>query len=56
MAARTIAASELFVNDGISFSAKLDTKQLAVMVENLNDSDDLELTTFQQLRIENFPH
>ncbi|ALC88107.1 nitrite reductase [Bacillus sp. FJAT-22090] len=43
---------KLAVNGGISFGAKLNAKQLAVIVEYMSDSDELELTTFQQLYIE----
>lgn len=43
---------KLAVNGGISFGSKLNAKQLAVIIEYMNDSDELELTTFQQLYIE----
>lgn len=43
---------KLAVNGGISFGAKLNAKQLTVIAEHLNDGDELELTTFQQLYIE----
>lgn len=43
---------KLAVNGGISFGAKLNSKQLTVIAEHLNDGDELELTTFQQLYIE----
>ncbi|MEH7225681.1 nitrite reductase [Bacillus sp. JJ1566] len=43
---------KLAVNGGISFGAKLNAKQLVVIAEYLNDGDELELTTFQQLYIE----
>lgn len=43
---------KLAINGGISFGAKLNAKQLAVIAEHLNDGDELELTTFQQLYIE----
>jgi dissimilatory sulfite reductase (desulfoviridin) alpha/beta subunit len=43
---------KLAVNGGISFGAKLNPKQLAVIAELMNDGDELELTTFQQLYIE----
>lgn len=43
---------KIAVNGGISFGAKLNAKQLAVIAEHLNDGDELELTTFQQLYIE----
>ena len=44
--------AKLAVNGGISFGAKLNAKQLSAIVEYMNDSDELELTTFQQLYIE----
>ncbi|MGG0666096.1 nitrite reductase [Viridibacillus arvi] len=40
------------VNGGISFGAKLNAKQLAVIAQYMNDGDELELTTFQQLYID----
>ncbi|MFT0603583.1 nitrite reductase [Bacillus cereus] len=43
---------KLAVNGGISFGAKLNAKQLLAIAEYLNDGDELELTTFQQLYIE----
>lgn len=43
---------KLAVNGGISFGAKLNARQLTVITEYLNDGDELELTTFQQLYIE----
>ncbi|MCM3763045.1 nitrite reductase [Alkalihalobacillus oceani] len=43
---------KLAVNGGISFGAKLNTKQLALILEYMNDGDELEVTTFQQLYIE----
>lgn len=43
---------KLAVNGGISFGAKLNAKQLGVIAEYMNDGDELELTTFQQLYIE----
>lgn len=43
---------KLAVNGGISFGAKLNAKQLAVIIDYMSDSDELELTTFQQLYIE----
>lgn len=43
---------KLAVNGGISFGAKLNAKQLAVIAEYMNEGDELELTTFQQLYIE----
>ncbi|HFJ9501357.1 TPA: nitrite reductase [Bacillus paranthracis] len=43
---------KIAVNGGISFGAKLNGKQLLAIAEYLNDGDELELTTFQQLYIE----
>lgn len=43
---------KLAVNGGISFGAKLNAKQLTVIAEYMNEGDELELTTFQQLYIE----
>lgn len=45
---------KLAVNGGISFGSKLNAKQLSVIAEFMNDEDELELTTFQQLYIEVF--
>lgn len=43
---------KLAVNGGIAFGSKLNAKQLAVIAEYMNEGDELELTTFQQLYIE----
>jgi dissimilatory sulfite reductase (desulfoviridin) alpha/beta subunit len=43
---------KLAVNGGISFGSKLNAKQLAVIAEHMNEGEELELTTFQQLYIE----
>lgn len=43
---------KLAVNGGISFGAKLSAKQLMVLAKYMDDQDELELTTFQQLYIE----
>ena len=43
---------KLAVNGGISFGAKLNANQLGVIAQYMNDGDELELTTFQQLYIE----
>lgn len=43
---------KLAVNGGISFGAKLSAKQLIVMAKYMDENDELELTTFQQLYIE----
>jgi NAD(P)H-nitrite reductase large subunit len=40
------------VNGGISFGAKLNAKQLLAIAEYLDEGEELELTTFQQLYIE----
>ncbi|WP_121614528.1 nitrite reductase [Mesobacillus foraminis] len=45
---------KLAVNGGISFGAKLNAKQLAVIAEHMIEGEELELTTFQQLYIEVF--
>ncbi|PAE40877.1 nitrite reductase [Bacillus sp. 7884-1] len=43
---------KLAVNGGIAFGSKLNAKQLGVIAQYMNDGDELELTTFQQLYIE----
>lgn len=43
---------KLAINGGISFGAKLNAKQLVVIAEYMNEGDELELTTFQQLYID----
>ncbi|PEF50496.1 MULTISPECIES: nitrite reductase [Bacillus cereus group] len=43
---------KLAINGGISFGAKLNSKQLLTIAKYLNDGDELELTTFQLLYIE----
>ena len=43
---------KLAINGGIAFGAKLNVKQLGVITQYMNDGDELELTTFQQLYIE----
>ncbi|PAE07590.1 nitrite reductase [Terribacillus saccharophilus] len=45
---------KLAVNGGISFGAKLNAKQLHVIAAYMEDGDELELTTFQQLYINVF--
>ncbi|MFP7479415.1 nitrite reductase [Terribacillus saccharophilus] len=42
---------KLAVNGGISFGSKLNAKQLHVIAAYMEDGDELELTTFQQLYI-----
>lgn len=43
---------KLAVNGGIAFGAKLNSKQLLTIAEFLDDGDELEITTFQQLYVE----
>lgn len=43
---------KLAVNGGISFGAKLTSKQLIVLASYMKEEDELELTTFQQLYID----
>ncbi|KAB2331966.1 nitrite reductase [Bacillus mesophilum] len=43
---------KMAINGGITFGAKLNAKQLVTITEYMNDEDELELTTFQQLYIE----
>jgi dissimilatory sulfite reductase (desulfoviridin) alpha/beta subunit len=43
---------KLAVNGGIGFGAKLSAKQLMVLAKYMDENDELELTTFQQLYIE----
>lgn len=43
---------KIAINGGIAFGSKLNAKQLVVIAEYMNDGDELELTTFQQLYIE----
>lgn len=43
---------KIAVNGGIGFGAKLDAKQLVTISKYMNENDELELTTFQQLYIE----
>ncbi len=40
------------MNGGIGFGAKLNSKQLMTISKYMNEDDELELTTFQQLYIE----
>lgn len=42
----------LAVNGGISFGSKLSAKQLMLIAEYMEEGDELELTTFQQLYIQ----
>ncbi|MGD6834353.1 nitrite reductase [Sutcliffiella halmapala] len=43
---------KLAVNGGISFGAKLTSKQLLVLASYMKEEDELELTTFQQLYVD----
>jgi precorrin-3B C17-methyltransferase len=43
---------KLAVNGGISFGSKLNAKQLLAIAEFMDEEEELELTTFQQLYIE----
>jgi precorrin-3B C17-methyltransferase len=40
------------INGGIGFGAKLNTKQLVTISKYMNEDEEIELTTFQQLYIE----
>lgn len=43
---------KIAVNGGINFGAKLTAKQLLVIAKYLEEGEELELTTFQQLYID----
>lgn len=43
---------KIAVNGGIGFGAKLNSKQLVMLSKYMNEDEELELTTFQQLYIE----
>jgi len=43
---------KIAVNGGIGFGAKLNSKQLMTISKYMNEEDELELTTFQQLYVE----
>lgn len=43
---------KISVNGGIGFGAKLNSKQLVTIAKYLNDDDEIELTTFQQIYLE----
>lgn len=43
---------KIAVNGGINFGSKLNAKQLLLLAKYLEEGEDLELTTFQQLYIE----
>ncbi|MFD1777496.1 nitrite reductase [Fredinandcohnia salidurans] len=43
---------KIAINGGIGFGAKLKTKQLVAISKYMNEDEELELTTFQQLYIE----
>ncbi|WP_394237344.1 nitrite reductase [Niallia oryzisoli] len=49
---KTDRVVKLAINGGITFGSKLNSKQLTVIAEYMDDGDELELTTFQQLYIE----
>lgn len=42
---------KIAVNGGIGFGAKLNSKQLMTISKYMNEEDELELTTFQQLYV-----
>ncbi|MCA1025009.1 nitrite reductase [Oceanobacillus kimchii] len=46
------AKVKIAVNGGIGFGAKLNSKQLMTISKYMNEEDELELTTFQQLYVE----
>ncbi|SOC44283.1 nitrite reductase [Ureibacillus acetophenoni] len=43
---------KIAINGGIGFGAKLNSKQLLTISKYMNEDDELELTTFQQLYVE----
>jgi precorrin-3B C17-methyltransferase len=43
---------KIAINGGIGFGAKLNAKQLVTISKYINEDDELELTTFQQLYLE----
>ena len=43
---------KIAINGGIGFGAKLNSKQLVTISKYMNDDEEIELTTFQQLYIE----
>lgn len=43
---------KIAINGGIGFGAKLNSKQLVTIAKYMNEEEELELTTFQQLYIE----
>jgi precorrin-3B C17-methyltransferase len=48
----SVKKSKIAVNGGIGFGAKLNSKQLITLSKYMNEDEELELTTFQQLYIE----
>ncbi|WP_223703088.1 NAD(P)/FAD-dependent oxidoreductase [Sutcliffiella deserti] len=42
---------KLAVNGGIAFGSKLNSKQLLTLAQYMNDEEEMELTTFQQLYV-----
>jgi dissimilatory sulfite reductase (desulfoviridin) alpha/beta subunit len=43
---------KIAINGGVGFGAKLNSKQLVTISKYMNEDEELELTTFQQLYIE----
>lgn len=43
---------KIAINGGIGFGAKLNSKQLMTVSKYLNEDEEIELTTFQQLHLE----
>ncbi|MGN8845414.1 hypothetical protein ACTNDN_21675 [Niallia sp. HCP3S3_B10] len=43
---------KIAVNGGIQFGAKLNAKQLALLAKYLDEDQEVELTTFQQIYLE----
>lgn len=43
---------KLAINGGIGYGAKLNSRQLVTISKYMNEHEELELTTFQQLYIE----
>lgn len=48
----TVKKIKIAVNGGIGFGAKLNSKQLLTILKYMNEDEELELTTFQQLYLE----
>jgi NAD(P)H-nitrite reductase large subunit len=47
-----VKKKKIAINGGIGFGAKLNSKQLMTISKYINEEDELELTTFQQLYVE----